>query len=103
MNVVATGAQGRTLYTEQLFWDEKTGRVYSNVESTVVQGEDIFVGEGFESDEKFEFWTFRNFTGRLWVDVPEKEGGGSDSTAMERDSTVMEGRELPLSDHDENR
>lgn len=76
-NVVATGHDDRTLYTEQLFWNQKTGRIYSNVESTVVQGDDVFVGEGFESDEKFEHWTFRNYTGRLAVDVSPNEGGAA--------------------------
>lgn len=76
-NVVATGEDGRTLYTEQLFYNVKTGRVYSNVESRVVQGGDMFIGEGFESDDKFEEWVFRNYTGRVAVNTEEEKGNGN--------------------------
>ena len=71
-NVVATGENGRILYTEQLFWNEKTRRIYSNVTSTVIEGEDIFVGERFESDDKFENWIFLNYTGKVTVEMEEQ-------------------------------
>ncbi|MBP3425391.1 MAG: LPS export ABC transporter periplasmic protein LptC [Rikenellaceae bacterium] len=67
-NVVARNADGQILYTQQLFWNQATHRVYSNVDSKVVQGRDVFIGEGFESDDKFEKWSFRKFTGKLTVD-----------------------------------
>ncbi len=75
-NVVATGENERTLYTEQLFYNVKMGRVYSNVESTVIQGEDIFIGEGFESDDKFEDWIFKNLISRFVVELDQEPGEG---------------------------
>lgn len=68
-NVVGKNAKGQTLYTQQLFWNQITHRVYSNVDSKVQQGEDVFVGEGFESDDSFNEWSFRKFTGKLTVDT----------------------------------
>ena len=68
-NVVATNADGQTLYTQQLFWNQKTHRVYSNVDSKIMQGADVFVGEGFESDDRFGEWSFRKFTGKLTVNT----------------------------------
>jgi len=68
-NVVATNAEGQTLYTQQLFWNQKTHRVYSNVDSKITQGNDVFIGEGFESDDRFDRWSFRKFTGKLTVDT----------------------------------
>ena len=81
-NVEGTGEDGRKLYTQQLFWDEKTDKVYSNVDCKVVDGLDVFVGEGFESDSEFKDWVFRESEGRMWVDVSESEEGeeGADST-----------------------
>ncbi len=73
-NVVATGENNRILYTEQLFYNVKMKRVYSNVESTVVEGEDIFVGEGFESDDRLEVFVFKNYVSRFAVEL-EDEGG----------------------------
>ncbi len=74
-NVEGTGEDGRKLYTQQLFWDEKTDKVYSNVDCKVVDGLDVFVGEGFESDSEFKDWVFRESEGRMWVDVSESEEG----------------------------
>ena len=80
-NVVAETAGDRTLYTEQLFWNAKTKRIYSNVDSKIVQndGRDVFIGEGFESDEEFKDWRFRRMKGRMEVEVKPNE---SDSTAV---------------------
>lgn len=80
-NVVARNADGQTLYTQQLFWNQSTHRVYSNVDSKVVQGQDVFIGEGFESDDKFEKWSFRKFTGKLTVDPSVTEQPDSVATA----------------------
>ena len=68
-NVVATNAKGQKLETQQLFWDRRIKRIYSNVDSKVTQGEDVVIGEGFESDETFTDWEFRRSKGRLLVDV----------------------------------
>ena len=54
-NVVATNAQGQKLETEQLFWNQKSKRIYSNVDSKVTQKDGVILGEGFESDEQFHF------------------------------------------------
>ena len=80
-NVVARNADGQILYTQQLFWNQSTHRVYSNVDSKVVQGQDVFIGEGFESDDKFEKWSFRKFTGKLTVDPSVTEQPDSVATA----------------------
>lgn len=72
-NVVGEGADGRKLYTQQLFWDQKTDKVYSNVDCRIVDGNDVFVGEGFESDSEFKEWVFRESEGRMWVDASQSE------------------------------
>ena len=79
-NVVARNVDGQTLYTQQLFWNQKTHRIYSNVDSKVVQGQDVFIGEGFETDDRFEKGSFRKFTGKLTVDTEVTEQ--PDSTAV---------------------
>ena len=70
-NVVVEKSDGKTLYTQQLFWDQRTKKIYSNVDSKIVQsgGRDVFVGEGFESDEEFKDWRFRRMKGRMEVEV----------------------------------
>ena len=70
-NVVVEKSDGKTLYTQQLFWNARTGKIYSNVDSKIVQngGRDIFIGEGFESDEQFRDWRFRRMKGQMEVDA----------------------------------
>lgn len=75
-NVVASGSGG-TLYTEQLFWDAKTNRVYSNVRARIVDPDgQQHVGQGVESDDKLKQWVFRDYEGTLSLDsspVTEEE------------------------------
>ena len=48
-DVVVVKSDGKTLYTQQLFWNAKTQRIYSNVDTKIVQNEggNVFQGEGF--------------------------------------------------------
>ena len=91
-NVVATNAKGQRLETEQLFWDEKADRIYSNVESTMYDGEDISVGDGFETDSKFEDYRIRNPRGHVTVDTEPKR----DSTAVNVPADSLSVLETPV-------
>lgn len=76
-NVVATNAQGQKLETEQLFWNQKSKRIYSNVDSKVTQKDGVIHGEGFESDEQFQDFIFRRPKGKVAVDTAPKERADS--------------------------
>lgn len=95
-NVVATGS-GNTLYTEQLFWDEKTDRVYSNVRVRVVDQDGEHIGEGFESDVEFKDWVLDYYEGTLVLDTSPNEGG--DSTATSSASEPVVNRRRPAAPH----
>ena len=49
-NVVVEKSDGKTLYTQQLFWNARTKKIYSNVDSKIVQnnGRDVFIGRGVQ-------------------------------------------------------
>jgi hypothetical protein len=72
-NVKMVGSDGRRLSTQQLFWDRKIERIYSNVDSKVEEGEDVFIGEGFDADENLARWTFRRLKGKVAVDIEPAE------------------------------
>lgn len=104
-NVVGKSVDGRELHTQQLFWDQKIDRVYSNVDSRIVDGYDEFVGEGFESDSEFNDWIFKESEGRMWVDA-EEETGGSNQTpeAPQRPTTYSpSGNESYLDQQEQRR
>ena len=60
---------GKTLYTEHIFWDEKRRKIYSNVETKVVNGDEITVGTGFESDDEMKNIQFKKTKGRIMIDT----------------------------------
>lgn len=81
-NVVAVNSKGQILETQQLFWNQKTKKIYSNVDSKVTQGGDVIVGIGFESDESFDNFIFRRPKGKVTVDVaPSEDSVSRDTTA----------------------
>ena len=91
-NVVAKNVKGEILETEQLFWDQVTKKIYSNVESRVIQKEDVIVGEGFESDERMENFLFRKPKGRIAVDAMTRpDATKSDSLSIDDKSKIIAG------------
>lgn len=84
-NVVVEKSDGKKLYTQQLFWNARTKKIYSNVDSKIVQnnGRDVFIGEGFESDEEFKDWRFRRMKGRMEVEMKQSaDSAATDSTSV---------------------
>ena len=80
-DVVVTKADGTKLYTQQLFWNSLTKRIYSNVDTKIVTATDTFIGEGFESDEELLEPRFRRWKGKMQVDSEQMQpGGGSTSS-----------------------
>lgn len=70
-DVVIIQNNGRRLYTSQLFWNQALHRIYSNVDSRVVDGDEIYDCEGFESDEQMKDWHYRKIKGVTYFTEPE--------------------------------
>mgnify|MGYP002511852533 CR=1 FL=1 len=70
-DVVITKHDGTRLYTQQLFWNSITKRIYSNVDTKLVTDTDEVVGEGFESDEDMNEPRFRRWKGKVQVDAEQ--------------------------------
>lgn len=67
-NVLVQNAKGDMLFTEQLFWDEKSGQIYSDKFCRIATTEGILYGRnGFEADESFERWKLKNTKGIVKV------------------------------------
>ena len=81
-NVEAENVDGRKLYTSQLFWNQATHRIYSNVDSKIVDGDEVYNCEGFESDETMKDWTYRKLKGVTYVSDEALESDGSQSDSL---------------------
>ena len=78
-DVVVTKHDGTRLYTQQLFWNSQTNRIYSNVDTKLVTDTDELIGEGFESDEDMNEPRFRRWKGKMQVDTEQlREEQGAD-------------------------
>ena len=88
-DVVVTKFDGTRLYTQQLFWNSMTKRIYSNVDTKLVTDTDEIVGEGFDSDEDMTEPRFRHWKGKLQVDPDqlnsESEGESETSDAESKE------------------
>jgi len=55
-NVIATNAQGDTLKTEHLTWEEKKEIIYTEDFVKIIRTDQIITGIGFTSDQKLQNW-----------------------------------------------
>jgi LPS export ABC transporter protein LptC len=59
---------GERLNTEEIFWDEKNKRIYSNVFTKITNEEGVFFGEkGFEADQDLENYKLIGSSGTVKV------------------------------------
>ena len=84
-NVRIVKQDGTRVFTQQLFWNSTTKRVYSNVDTKIVTDKDTHFTEGFESDEELVELNFRHWKGKVQMDEAQLESQ-SDSTAVEKKS-----------------
>ena len=85
-DVVVTKHDGTRLYTQQLFWNSATKRIYSNVDTRLVTDTDELIGEGFESDEEMNEPRFRRWKGKMQVDSNELRNGDKEGKEATDDS-----------------
>ena len=72
-NVIAQNLEGEKFETEQMFWDQKNEKIYSDSLITITQSNKIIVGYGFESNQNFTRYAIRNPQGIFPVKKKKKE------------------------------
>lgn len=71
-NVVAVNQKGDTLKTEYLVWDQKKGKIYSDQLVQIIQKDQITNCTGFESNQDFSEYTYKNLKGVIYIEVQDK-------------------------------
>ena len=97
-DVVITKHDGTRLYTQQLFWNSITKRIYSNVDTKLVTDTDEVVGEGFESDEDMNEPRFRRWKGKMEVDTEQLRNESKGEENSKEDSSKSAKSESPKSE-----
>ena len=65
--------KGDTMNTEELVWDQKTGKITTDKYVVIKTKSQIITGVGMESDQTFSDWEIKNVTGTIY-----KTGEGND-------------------------
>ena len=105
-----TTVKGLTeVYTQQLFWNATTKKIYSNVDTKVFQADGWHFGVGFDADDDLKNIHFRKYSSEVEFDVSEEEK--SDTTKRksldekiqaDKSSSESEGRVIKESNGERN-
>ena len=52
-NVILTNKAGKKFESEELIWDEKNNKIYTDKKVKITTGKEVIVGEGFVSNPDF--------------------------------------------------
>ncbi|MFW5707274.1 MAG: LPS export ABC transporter periplasmic protein LptC [Bacteroidota bacterium] len=71
--VVENTENNEKLNTEQLIWDQKNERIYTEKFVKITTSDEVLYGDGFESDERFTSWEIKNPRGTFYVETGEEQ------------------------------
>ncbi|NNC96103.1 MAG: LPS export ABC transporter periplasmic protein LptC [Chitinophagales bacterium] len=71
-NVEVINVDGDTLRTEELIWDQKKKKIYSETYVEIRTKDEIIYGEGMEADENFTNYTIKKITGSIQIQQDEE-------------------------------
>ena len=66
-NVISKNSQQHQLTTEQLFWDRRNKRIYTDGFVTLKTKNQIIMGFGFTADQYFSTYSLSNITGTIYL------------------------------------
>lgn len=72
-SVVWQSVEGEKIETEELIWDERKRKIYTNKFVVITRPDEIIYGHGFEADQDFSYSRINAIEGRLKVEDLEKE------------------------------
>ncbi len=69
-SVILTSAEGEELKTEELIWDEKKNKIYTDKKVTIQTGKEVIKGQGFESNPNFSEYSISKIQGTFNFETP---------------------------------
>ncbi|MFK8104903.1 MAG: LPS export ABC transporter periplasmic protein LptC [Saprospiraceae bacterium] len=79
-SVVWKSKRGETLETEELIWDDRKQKVFSNKFVEITKPGEKIYGYGFETDKDFSRWKIKQVEGVIKVDGISKELEGNSAS-----------------------
>lgn len=105
-----TTVTGHTeIYTQQLFWNATTKKIYSNVDTKILQPDGWHFGVGFDADEDLKNIHFRKYSSEMEFDMSqpteeelEKENKKHEAEDKKDGNTNTKGADKPNGDKKRN-
>jgi LPS export ABC transporter protein LptC len=82
-NVIATNAQGDTLKTEHLIWEEKSEIIYTEEFVRIIRQDQIITGIGFHSDQAMQNWRIKNPKGTIYIEMNNTNPTAADTVMQD--------------------
>lgn len=73
------------IYTQQLFWNATTKKIYSNVDTKVLQPDGWHFGVGFDADDDLKNIHFRKYSSEVEFDMSQPEPKSDDKDNRDGD------------------
>lgn len=90
-NVVVLNADGDSLKTEHLIWEEKTGKIYTEEFVKIISKNETFTGVGLVSDQDMQNWELLKPSGVMYIDVdnsqPSQQPSNTIDTSAQKNKT----------------
>lgn len=86
-NVKIENLEGEKFNTELLYWDQNSGKVYSDKFIRIEQIDRIIMGQGFESNQEMTDYKIHNMEGIFYVD--QSAGTAPAATSAETDTVTV--------------
>jgi len=72
-NVKLSNIKNENLYAEELYWNQKTKKIYSEKFVKIITPDETIYGQGFESNEDFSNYSIKKIKGVISSDKLKKE------------------------------
>ena len=71
-NVILTNIAGKKLESEELIWDEKNTKIYTDKKVKITTGKEVIEGEGFVSNPDFTEYSISKIHGTFNFETPNE-------------------------------
>lgn len=71
-NVILTNIAGKKLESEELIWDEKNNKIYTDKKVKITTGKEVIEGEGFVSNPDFTEYSIFKIHGTFNFETPNE-------------------------------
>lgn len=80
------------VYTQQLFWNATTKKIYSNVDTKVLQADGWHFGVGFDADDDLKNIHFRKYSSELEFDMSQPVAQPEDENSEKKEAEKRDER-----------